>query len=227
MSAHEPSPRSTAAVPFSAGSDSPVRTASSQDNSETSRSRKSAGTMSPISSMTMSPGTSATTSTRCAAFVSHNERGVTDLAVECRDRLFGAELVEEPQADRERDDHRDDDGVGSLPDERGDGCGGQQQEEQGIAELSHEDAPRHDPVAAERVGAMLDQPALRLGCGQARGTSSEPLEHELDGRPRRGVEIRLHHGHEFAVPRFTRRRRERSALLRRQNTRVETGSTRG
>ena len=100
-----------------------------------------------------------TTSTRCGRAVADDERGVPDLRVQRRDRLLGPVLVHEAEPDRQADDHADDHRVGRVAREARHRGRGEQQQEQRIAELTREDAPRAHRVTAQRVRPVLHEPA--------------------------------------------------------------------
>ena len=104
----------TASAVFSTGIDSPVSTASSHSSSVGLEQANVGGNDVADRQLQRSPGTSAVTSTRCGTPSRIDQRGVPDLRVQRLDRLLGPELVHEAEADRQRDDHADDDGVARI-----------------------------------------------------------------------------------------------------------------
>ena len=162
---------------FSAGSDSPVSTASSHSRPSASSRRRSAGTTSPTPMRTTSPGTSSVTSTGLAWPSRSSQRGVAELGVQRLDRPLGAVLVEEAQPDAQADDRQDDRSVGAFADEERGQCRGDQEDQQRIAQLAHQHRERPGAVASQRVRPCFLQAAVRLLAGEPGGVAVEALEH--------------------------------------------------
>ena len=124
---------------------------------------------------TTSPGTSSVTSIGGLAIAQH-ERGVAELGVKRLDRALRAVLVEEAQPDAEADDRQDDRCVGALADEeRGQGRS-DQEDQQRIAQLTHEHRQRPGAVASQRVRPHLLQAAVRVLAGEPGGVAVEALK---------------------------------------------------
>ena len=146
-------------VRFSAGSDSPVSTASSHSRPSASQQpqvRRHHVARPP--SRTTSPGTSSVTSTADRLAVAHRERGVAQLGVQRLDRQLGAVLVEEPEPDAQADDQQDDQRAGALTDDERGQRRGHEQDQQRIAQLAHQHRERPRAVAAQRVWPDSRQP---------------------------------------------------------------------
>ncbi len=150
-----------------AGMDSPVRTASSHSSPWASRRRTSAGTRSPTRSATTSPGTRSVTSTSTGWPSRPHQGPAPDLVVQGGHRHLGPVLVEEPEGDAEADDHRDDHSVGGVAGQSRDPGAQEQQQDEGVADLTHQDGGGPDAVEPHHVGPHAGQPVGRVGAGQA------------------------------------------------------------
>ncbi len=174
MNAHEARSREDSgaamgSLRFSAGSDSPVSTASSHSSPSACSRRRSAGTTSPTASRTTSPGHELGDVDRRGLAVAHRQRGVAQLGVQRLDRQLGAVLVEEPQPDAEADDQQDDQRAGALTDGKRGQRRGHEQDQQRIAQLTRQHRERPRAMAAQRVGPNLGQPRRRLVARKAGG----------------------------------------------------------
>ena len=176
-------PSGTAAVVLSTGNDSPVRTDSSHSRPVTRSNRMSAGTTSPSFSSTTSPGTSAVDVHRGRPPVADDERAVVDLGVQRLRGFLGAVLVDEPERDRQPDDHPDDDGRALLADDVGHEGGGQQQPEQRGPQLVPEHRQQPGPVRGHGVGAVTRLPPDDLVAGQALVHGGVELAQHVVARP--------------------------------------------
>ena len=83
---------------------------------------------------------------------------VADVGVQRGDRDLGAVLVDKAQPDAQDHDRGDDPAIDAVTRGRGHGRGGEQQEEQRVAELPGEDTPHRHPslgqdVAPERLSS--------------------------------------------------------------------------
>lgn len=88
---------------------------------------------------------------------------VGDLGVQGLGGLLGPVLVDEPQADGESDDHRDDDRAAAFPDEERDRRGADEQAEQRGAQLVPEHRQEPRPVGGHRVRPVPGESAPGLG----------------------------------------------------------------
>ena len=68
---------------------------------------------------------------------------------------LGPVLVEKPQADAEGDDHHDDDGVGAAAGQRRYQGGGEQHDQDGVADLTEQHRAGPHPMGGECVRSEL------------------------------------------------------------------------
>ena len=167
---------------FSAGIDSPVRTASSHSSAFASSRRRSAGTTSPTSS--------------CDDVAGHEVGHVDDgwwprrattsagggcCACSAATALLGPVLVHEAQPDAERDDRGDDHRAGRVAGQPGHQGRAEQQQQQGVAQLAHQDVQGGGPPMRDQVRAEAGQALTRLRAGQPARGGPEGVE-DLVGR---------------------------------------------
>ena len=181
-------PLATGSGDFSAGTDSPVRIDSSHSRLLAVRSRTSAGTIDPTPRCTMSPGTRWVTSTLTGSPSRVDGDLVADLGVHRLRSAFGPVLVDEPETDRRRDDHPDDDRVEALAHDRRHGRRGEQEPQQRAVQLAGEHRPRARMMGAHRVRPE------RLA-----SVPTPPAESSPDAsRPERIEDLVGRHGRELA-----------------------------
>jgi hypothetical protein len=95
-----------------------------------------------------------------------------------RDGALRAILLNEPEQDREANDHADGDGFDYLPEIRGDGGRDEQDENEEVLELSKQHRPRRHPMhVAELVGSEREQTSARLGGVEPGGRRRHALAH--------------------------------------------------
>lgn len=94
--------------------------------------------------------------------VTQRQRRVAEPGMQRLDRTLGAVLVEEAEADAEAADQEDDQGVRSLPHEGRGERGGEEKEQERVAQLPAENGERAGAMAAQRVRADRAQPPPRL-----------------------------------------------------------------
>ena len=87
---------------------------------------------------------------------------VPQLRVQCLRRLGRAVLVDEPEPDGRTEDHADDQGVGTLAEDRRQRRRGGEQQEQRRAHLRPQQRQHANPVGAHGIGSELVETALRL-----------------------------------------------------------------
>ena len=174
---------------FSAGSDSPVSTASSHSSPSASQQpqvrRDHVADLDPDDVAGHQLGHV----DRAGVAVAQRERRVPQLGVQRLDRALRAVLVEEAEPDAEPADQEDDERVGALADEGGGDRRREQQEEQRVAELPAQDGERARPVAAQRVRADLSQPPAGLGARQPPRAGAQPAQGLADGERRDGGQV--------------------------------------
>ena len=155
-------PVATGSGDFSAGTDSPVRIDSSHSRLLAVRSRRSAGTIEPTPRCTMSPGTRCVTSTLTDSPSRVAGDLVADLRVHRLRSAFGPVLVDEPETDRRRDDHPDDERVESLAHDPRHGRRSEQQPQQRAVQLAGQHRPRARMMRPHRVRTERLRPCRNL-----------------------------------------------------------------
>jgi hypothetical protein len=91
-------------------------------------------------------------------------------AVQRLDGALGAELLRERQQHGEEQDGGDGHRLDFVAEDRGDGRGGDEDEDEDVLELLEQDPPRRDAAGGlQLVGAVRRQPPRRLGAGQSGG----------------------------------------------------------
>jgi hypothetical protein len=133
-----------------------------------------------------------------------HHRLVPDGVVQRRPGPLGAVLVGEPQSHADREDDRDDNGIGALAHDVGHDRRGGEQPQQGRTELPYEHRHRRHPVGAHRVRPHTDPATGRLSVvGQSghgavqvaenfRSRPGRSVSHANDGQRRHMIHRRLH-----------------------------------
>ena len=147
----EPTSPSIGAVSFATGRLSPVSAASAVCSAVDSIRRASAGMVSPSSIRMMSPGTTSAAGNAAPLAVAHDGRVRRRHRAQRRHRRLRARLLNVSHDRVEQDDREDRDrfvrqATRALehPEDRGDRCGDEQQDDEHIRELREELPPRRD-----------------------------------------------------------------------------------
>jgi hypothetical protein len=116
------------------------------------------------------------------------------------DRQLGAVLVEEPQPNAHTNDQQNDQRAGALTHGKRGQRRGHEQDQQRIAQLTHQNRKRPRPMAAQRIGPDLCQPRLCLVARETVDRARQAPQHivgrERGGRrQRQGLPVRPHRRH--------------------------------
>ena len=118
-----------------------------------------------------------------------NQRLVMDVAVQRRHRIRGSVFVHESEADAEHDDCRDDRRIGWISGQARDPRRAEEQEQERIAQLTHENAHDGHPRDRECVCTEQSQALRRLGSTQPVITGAQARENDLRRKSRGTYEI--------------------------------------
>ena len=112
--------------------------------------------------------------------VAPHERLVADVRMQGRDRELRPVLVDEPEPDAQGDDEGDDRTVDGVAGQRRDRRRGEQEDEERVAELTGEHAPRRHPVGRQDVRAEGGTATVGVGGAEPGVAHTEGVVDLLD-----------------------------------------------